>query len=79
MVVPAIVLVVPSRRVVAVVSGNLHSIVVMVMLVDGDGIADVADLVRVPGSRRCRHAERHHDEGEQVPEKTKSVPHGEWP
>lgn len=78
MVVPAIVVIVLSGRVVAVASGGLHSIiVVMVMLVDGDGIADVADLVRIPGSRRCRHAERHHDESEQVPEKTKSGHHGE--
>lgn len=76
MVVPAIVVIVLSGRVVAVASGGLDSIiVVMVMLVDGDGIADMADLVRIPCSRRRGHAERDHGESEQVADKSKSACH----
>ena len=76
MVVPAIVLTILSGRVVAV--SHLHPviIVVMMMLVDGDGIADVADLVSIPGCRRRSHAERRHNKGEQVPEKSKGRRHG---
>ncbi|HEX8624110.1 MAG TPA: hypothetical protein VF782_03425, partial [Allosphingosinicella sp.] len=71
-VVPAIVLVL-SRCLVAVPVGSLHSIiVVMVMLVDGDGIADVTDLMGIPGGRRRGHAERDHGESEQVPDESKS-------
>lgn len=79
MVVPAIVLLLPGRLVTMAV-GRLRSIVVvMVMLVDVDGIADVADLVRVPGGRRRGHAERHGCESEDVPEESKSGRHsGRW-
>lgn len=76
MVVPAAVVVLP-RCFVTVAVGRLRPvIVVMVMLVDGDRIADVADLVSIPGGRRRGHAERDHGESEQVPDESKSGYHG---
>lgn len=77
MVVPAVSVIVLGRRLAAMTVGGLHAIiVVMVVLIDSYGIADVADLVRVPSGRGSRHAKRHRGDSERVAEKTKSGRHG---
>lgn len=58
--------------------GLLHPIiVVMVMLIDGNRIADVADLMSIPSGRRRGHAKRDDRESKDVPIESKSGHHGD--
>lgn len=72
--------VVLGGRLAAMAMGCIYPvIVVMVVLVDGDGVSDVADLMSVPSGRRCGHAKRDHYEREYVPDESKSWHHSEGP